>query len=192
MIPLFIIYEVFLMENNYMSYKPVNDDLQSFPDPLESSAAGQGQGEVKSGSLMERKMLEMLHQGFHIETISSKSYKQLCDAVIAEDDKKIIKDIMLDTVKHRKCFEELFYNFCGARPAGPPEQQPRHHFRSKTLPQIFEERMLEELLNVEFYRHIYFALANLEYRDTLFEIITDKLRHSQLLNYLYAKYRCGV
>jgi len=139
-------------------------------------------------SLLDRKLLEMIVHAAEGEAAATKYYSRLSQMMTDEKDRKTVHDIALDEAKHRRLFDELYYNISGAR------IPPFEHFNEPTEPagtflEIFEERLYDELHDAEFYRQIYFALINMDYRDVLFEIITDEKRHAQLMSFLYAKYK---
>ena len=143
-------------------------------------------------ALLDRKLLEMIAHAAAGEAAAVEYYNRLSGMLIAADDKKTVHNIALDEAKHLRLFEELYFNLSGLRmpPLEPSEAKPSHNRQPEgSFPAIFEERLHDELGDVEFYRQIYFALANLEYRDILFEAITDELRHAQLMGLLYSKYR---
>lgn len=141
-----------------------------------------------TSNLMDRKLLEMISHAAAGEAASMEFYKRLSEMLIAAEDKKTVRDIALDEAKHHRLFEELYCSLAGVR-MPPPTPSDESTTPTGTFPAIFEGQMHDELSDVEFYRQIYFALSNLEYRDILFEIITDELRHAQFMGQLYAKYR---
>lgn len=162
----------------------MNDYYGEFP--------GQGypEDETTGRSLSEKKTLEMTLAAMRVKNSAAAYYKSLENMMIADDDRRLVHGIMLDKIKHMRFLEEIYMNFAGlkpdttnATPVADDEGSPRG-----TLPSIFSRRLLDELYDTEFCRQIYFALNSLEYRDVLFEITTDGLRHAQILNYLYTKY----
>jgi rubrerythrin len=137
-------------------------------------------------SLLDRKLLEMIAHAAAGEAAATRYYARLSDMLDGRD-KKTVHDMALDEAKHRHLFEELYANIAGVRmpPAESTEPtEPQGH-----LPEIFEERLYDELGDAEFYRQIYFALINMDYRDVMFEIITDEMRHATLMSHLYSKYK---
>ena len=144
----------------------------------------------KPGPLLDRKLLEMLIQAAAGEAAAANFYKDLSFKINNEADRKIVYDTSLDEVKHRRMFEELYHSLSGTHmpPYEAVEPGAADHAHS-SLPDIFADRIKDELADVEFYRQIMFALHTMEFRDILFEIITDEMRHAQLFNYLYAKYK---
>ncbi|MCL2702688.1 MAG: ferritin-like domain-containing protein [Defluviitaleaceae bacterium] len=137
--------------------------------------------------LLDRKLLEMIAHAADGETAAVKYYTRLSD-MLEGADKKTVHNIALDEAKHRRLYEELYFNIAGTRML-PPHTPPEPVEPKGSLHEIFEERLHDELSDVEFYRQIYQALLNLDYRDILFEIITDELRHANLMSQLYAKYK---
>ena len=57
--------------------------------------------------------------------------------------------------------------------------------KPKTYLEGLKKALFGELKAVEKYRVIREAMPNRYYRDILFEIITDELKHSAKYNYLY-------
>ena len=145
---------------------------------------------IRPPGLLEKKLLEMITHAAAGEAAAREYYMRLSDMLISSCDKRTVYDIALDETKHYRLFDELYLALCGERMPKPNMHDlPESTIPGGNLPAIFEERLHDELHDVEFYRQIYFALNNVEFRDILFEIITDELRHAHLMNLLYAKYK---
>jgi rubrerythrin len=138
-------------------------------------------------SLLDRKILEMIAYAAEGEAAAVKYYTRLSE-MLSGQDKKTVHNIALDEAKHRRLFEELYTAISGARLpyGGNSHEKPEP---AEFSAEIFEERLYDELGDAEFYRQIYFALVNMDYRDILFEIMTDEMRHAQLMTFLHAKYK---
>jgi len=144
---------------------------------------------METGNLVNRKLHDMILHAIDGESDAIKYYSQLAEAMsrggAAAEDVKTVQDIVLDEAKHRRLFEELYQAISGAPPAPrttPPEAGPGADMREN-----FKHSLRDELGDAEFYRGIYFALQTQEQRDILFEIMTDEMRHAQLMSMFFAQ-----
>lgn len=129
-------------------------------------------------------ILEMIREAIKDEIKDGKYYDELANKVENENDKKALHKIHADEVKHSKMLKEIYHMLTGEYPDISVEAPTV----GCDLPQIFSERLYEELDAVEFYRKLMFVFLNLEIRDMLFEILTDEQAHAQIMNYLFSKY----
>lgn len=95
--------------------------------------------------------------------------------------REIIKGIRDDEMAHNKVFKTMYKQLAG-REAEPEEEEVM-------LPGSFLEGISKalkgELNAVKTYRKIMAGLPNNSYRDSVFNILTDELRHGNLYNYIY-------
>ncbi|MCL2406416.1 MAG: hypothetical protein FWC95_00660 [Defluviitaleaceae bacterium] len=136
--------------------------------------------------LQERKLLEMIIHAATDEAAATRFYTRLSERLTGED-RKTVHNIALDEAKHRRLFEDLYFRI--AHRQMPAIETDKEEPLPENLPDIFEDRIYDENADIEFYRNIYFTLINMDYRDVMFEIMSDESRHASLLNLLYAKYK---
>lgn len=99
----------------------------------------------------------------------------------AESIKDTIISIREDELSHNKIFKKMYRQLTGTD-AKPEESEfiPPEDFIDGIL------RALNGELNaVKKYREIMNGMPNLYYRDKVFNILTDELRHGSLYNYIY-------
>lgn len=109
-------------------------------------------------------------------------YTYLINLAPTYEEKEIIKSIRDDEVKHNKYFKQIYKDFTGI------DLKPKKGAivkRPKSYADGIKQALFGELKAVENYRVIREAMPNRYYRDILFEIITDELKHSSKYNYLY-------
>lgn len=95
---------------------------------------------------------------------------------------QIIEGIKDDELGHNQIFKMMYKQLTGKDAPEPEEQEPEY-------PQNFIDGIAKalkgELDSVKRYRIIMEGLPNNSYRDQLFNILTDELRHGNLYNYIY-------
>lgn len=99
----------------------------------------------------------------------------------AEEIKDTIISIKEDEISHNKMFKKMYKQLTGMD-AKPVEEE-------FVPPENFVEGILKalngELNAVKRYREIMNGMPNLYFRDNVFNILTDELRHASLYNYIY-------
>lgn len=99
----------------------------------------------------------------------------------AKSIKDTIESIREDEMSHNKMFKTMYQQLTGVE-ANPTETE-------FVPPENFTEGILMalngELNAVKRYRTIMNGMPNLYYRDIVFNILTDELRHANLYNYIY-------
>ena len=115
---------------------------------------------------------EWLINNIPTEGITSKQAKEIKDTIIS------IRD---DEISHNKVFKEMYKIFTG-KDANPEEEE-------FVPPASFVDGILMalngELNAVKRYRVIMGGMPNLAYRDMVFNILSDELRHANLYNYIF-------
>lgn len=109
-------------------------------------------------------------------------YDHLISVAPTREEKDIIVSIRDDERKHNRLFREMYRDFTGMEvPAGGEEtfEKPRTYIEG------IKKALFGELRAVEKYRAIRRALPMGPYRDVLFDIITDEIKHSSKYNYLF-------
>lgn len=115
-------------------------------------------------------------------------YHCLMELAPNETAEKMIESIRNDEIKHFKMFRAIYEEltcrpFCGI--SKPEFSEPENYCEA------LEKALAGELKAVEFYRRIMFGLCTRWQRDMLFEIITDELKHSVKVNFLYTSAHCS-
>jgi rubrerythrin len=109
-------------------------------------------------------------------------YDYLISVAPTDDEKNIIASIRDDERGHNKMFRQIYKNITGVDvPTGEDEEfvKPISYLDG------IKKALFGELGAVEKYREIRRGLPSTMYRDILFNIITDEIKHSAKYNYLY-------
>jgi rubrerythrin len=109
-------------------------------------------------------------------------YDYLISIAPTDDEKKIIASIRDDERGHNKMFRYIYNNITGVDV--PPGNEEEFVKPISYLDGI-KKALFGELSAVERYREIRRGLPATMYRDLLFNIITDELKHSSKYNYLF-------
>lgn len=111
-------------------------------------------------------------------------YDYLLSIAPTEQEKQVITSIRDDERKHRSLFRRLYTDLTGQRPGvtgeGETFQRPASYLEG------IEKALMGELKAFEKYRVIYKYIPA-QYRDIIFEIMTDELKHASYYNWMYAK-----
>jgi len=132
-------------------------------------------------------IIEMVVDAVKAEDKDSAYYKKLSQMTPSEEDKDILYKIHLDEEKHKKMFEDIYYQLIGEN---INIKTDNYDIPSNNMISELAKKIIEELEAVEIYRVLLFSFLNLELRDMILEIITDEQAHTQKLNYLFSKYNC--
>ncbi len=109
-------------------------------------------------------------------------YEYLISVAPTIEEKDIIVSIRDDERKHNRLFRKIYKDFTGMEvPPGEDEtfEKPKSYLEG------IKKALFGELRAVEKYRAIRRALPRGAYRDVLFDIITDEIKHSTKYNYLF-------
>lgn len=109
-------------------------------------------------------------------------YDYLISVAPTEEEKKIIASIRDDERGHNKMFRQIYKSITGVDlPTGEDEEfvKPISYLDG------IKKALFGELAAVEKYREIRRGLPSTMFRDMLFNIITDEIKHSAKYNYLY-------
>jgi len=109
-------------------------------------------------------------------------YDYLISVAPTSEEKEIIASIRDDERRHNRLFRKIYKYFTGMEvQSGGKEtfERPRSYIDG------IKKALFGELRAVEKYRAIRSALAMSPYRDVLFDIITDEIKHSSKYNYLF-------
>jgi rubrerythrin len=109
-------------------------------------------------------------------------YDYLISVAPTREEKGLIESIRDDERRHNRLFRRIYKDFTGMEvPAGQEEafEKPKSYLDG------IKRALFGELSAVERYREIRKDLPEGLYRDILFDIITDELKHGAKYNYLY-------
>ncbi|WP_443660299.1 ferritin-like domain-containing protein [Clostridium algidicarnis] len=109
-------------------------------------------------------------------------YDYLISVAPTTEEKDILTSIRDDERRHNTLFRKIYKDFTGVEvPSGDEEtfEKPKSYIEG------IKKALFGELRAVEKYRDIRSALPIGPYRDVLFDIITDEIKHSSKYNYLF-------
>lgn len=112
-------------------------------------------------------------------------YDYLISVAPTEQEKRVIASIRDDERKHRRMLRQLYQQLTGRTPPSGLGEQEAFRKPGSYLEGI-EQALFGELKAFEKYRGVYLNLPAI-YRDTMFEIMTDEMKHANYYNWLYAK-----
>lgn len=129
-------------------------------------------------------VLPLLRRAIQGERNDELFYDYLIQNAPSNQDKEIITSIRDDERWHRQMFKQMYYALTGqtieSTDSMPFERPPSY------LAGI-EKAIFGELGAVELYRKIYFTIPYTVFKNMVFEILTDELKHASKYNFLYAK-----
>lgn len=128
------------------------------------------------------KSLEGIKSAVQSEREDELFYDYLISVAPTAEEKEIIASIRDDERGHNKMFRQIYKGITGVDiPAGEEEEfvKPISYLDG------IKRALFGELGAVERYREIRRGLPTRMYRDMLFNIITDEIKHSAKYNYLY-------
>lgn len=131
-----------------------------------------------------QKSLGLIKEAVSGEREDELFYDYLISVAPNQQEKNIIASIRDDEKKHNMMFRRIYKDLTGMEVE--VEEEEEFEKPSSYLEGI-KRALFGELKAVERYRVIRQGLPNRYYRDMLFEIITDELKHSSLYNYLYTE-----
>lgn len=108
-------------------------------------------------------------------------YDYLISVAPSEEEKKIIQSIRNDERKHNGMFRRIYQDYTGQSIVVPQDvtfEKPTSYIEG------IRRALFGELGAVERYRDIRAGLPNRYYRDMVFEILTDELKHATKYNYI--------
>ncbi|MDF2513091.1 MAG: rubrerythrin [Herbinix sp.] len=108
-------------------------------------------------------------------------YDYLISVAPSQEEVNIIQSIRDDERKHNEMFREIYAYFTGEEiqaEENPEFEKPRSYIEG------IKKALFGELAAVERYRNIRAGLPVNYYRDMVFEILTDELKHADKYNYI--------
>lgn len=126
--------------------------------------------------------LQLIKEAVADEREDQLFYEYLISVAPTNEEKLIIASIRDEERRHNKLFKMIYKDITGqeAPPVNGEDVQ-----RPKSYKDGLVKALFGELAAVEKYRVIRQGLPNTYYRDILFNIITDEMKHSAKYNYLY-------
>lgn len=125
--------------------------------------------------------LQMIAEAVQGEKEDQIFYNYLISQAPTKEQKDIIASIRNDEIKHNKLYKNMYKELTGRDVVLKPEEefQPPASYKEGIKKALFGE-----LKAMERYRIIRQGLPNRLYRDIVFEILTDELKHATLYNYI--------
>lgn len=127
--------------------------------------------------------LQLVREAVQGEREDEIFYQYLISVAPTQEEKEIIASIRDDERKHNQMFRKIYRAFTGQELQsmdGEQFEKPANYVDG------LRTALFGELRAVEKYRNIRQCLPYGIYRDMLFEIITDELKHASKYNYLFA------
>lgn len=127
--------------------------------------------------------LELMKEAVQDERNDELFYEELIKLAPNREQAAIIESIRDDERAHNKMFREMYRALTGQEITGTSDEQ---HKKVRTYSEGLQQALMGELGAVEKYRNIWFGLSPGIYKDTVYGIILDELKHSAKYNYLIA------
>ena len=108
-------------------------------------------------------------------------YDYLISKAPTQEQKDIITSIRNDEIRHNQLYKQMYKALTGIDVAILPEEE---FVPPATYKEGIKKAFFGELKAMERYRIIRQGLPYREYRDIVFEILTDEMKHAQLYNYI--------
>lgn len=131
-------------------------------------------------STLERS-LKLVKEAIAGEREDELFYDYLISEAPTKEQKDIITSIRNDEIKHRKLFRQIYKAFTGmdvGEVSGEEFQKPKSYIDG------IKRALFNELKAMEKYRIIRQGLPSRCYRDVVFEILTDEIKHAIKYNYI--------
>lgn len=125
--------------------------------------------------------LTLIEQAVSGEREDELFYDYLISVAPTQQEKDIISSIRDDERRHNKMFRMIYEAFTGRVIQTPTEVQFQ---KPQSFIEGVEKALMGELKAVEKYRIIRAGLPNRYYRDMVFEILTDELKHASKYNFI--------
>lgn len=125
--------------------------------------------------------LALVNQAVTGEREDELFYDYLISVAPSQEEKEIIQSIRNDERKHNRMFRKIYQDFTGhsiVTPENVTFEKPTSYIDG------IRSALFGELGAVERYRDIRAGLPNRYYRDMVFEILTDELKHATKYNYI--------
>ncbi|MNW46262.1 Rubrerythrin [compost metagenome] len=125
--------------------------------------------------------LQMIKEAVQGERNDELFYTELIHLAPSQEQVTIIESIRNDERGHNKMFREMYRALTGQTITGTSNEQ---YEKVNSYTEGLQRALMGELSAVERYRKIWFGLPAGIYKDTVFGIILDELKHADKYNYL--------
>lgn len=125
--------------------------------------------------------VQMIKEAVQGERNDELFYNQLISLAPTQEQVAIIESIRNDERGHNKMFREMYRAFTGQEITGTSSEQNEG---VQSYIQGLQQALQGELGAVERYRKIWFGMPVGVYKDTVYGIILDELKHAAKYNYL--------
>jgi rubrerythrin len=125
--------------------------------------------------------LDLVSQAVQGERKDELFYDYLISVAPTQEEKGIISDIRDDEKKHNRMFREIYEYYTGYE---LPQADRQDFMEPASYLEGIKEALFGELAAMERYRIIHAGLPSRYYRDMVFEILTDELKHADKYNYI--------
>lgn len=132
----------------------------------------------------QQAVLPLLQQSVQGERNDELFYDYLIQNAPSQEDIDIITSIRNDERRHRRMFKQMYYTLTGQMieaNSNEPFTPPASYIDG------LRRALFGELSAVELYRKIYFMVPFKVFKNMVFEILTDELKHASKYNYLYTR-----
>lgn len=126
--------------------------------------------------------LELIKESVQGERNDELFYDELIKLAPTTEQSTIISSIRDDERSHNQMFRKIYQELTGHEIYGVSSEQ---YQQVGSYINGIQQALLGELSAVEKYRKIWFGLPTGIYRDTIFGIILDELKHASKYNYLF-------
>ena len=125
--------------------------------------------------------LDLVSQAVQGERKDELFYDYLISVAPTQEEKRIISDIRDDEKKHNRMFREIYEYYTGYE---LPQADRQDFTEPASYLDGIKEALFGELAAMERYRIIHAGIPSRYYRDMVFEILTDELKHADKYNYI--------
>lgn len=116
---------------------------------------------------------------------NKKEYALLLSLTNNDDDKKVIEDIMDEEIKHNKILRNIYFELTGKKIGDT--RVSMHEDNLLNYKKNLQKSLERELHELSWYKKIMAAMPDRTKSLAIMDIITNKLKHANLYNYLLSK-----
>jgi rubrerythrin len=125
--------------------------------------------------------LDLIKEAVQGERNDELFYDELIRLSPTSEQAQMIESIRDDEREHNRMFRDIYLELTGHPVTGISNEQ---FIKPSSYVQGLQSALMGELAAVEKYRRIWFGLPAGIYKDTVFGIILDELKHASKYNYL--------
>ncbi|MBB4824750.1 rubrerythrin [Sporosarcina luteola] len=133
-----------------------------------------------------QRSLQLMAEAVQGEREDQLFYDYLISKAPTAEQKEIITSIRNDEIRHNQLFRQMYQQLTGQEVSMGKEEE---FIPPVSYIEGIKKALFGELKAMEKYRIIRAGLPYREYRDVVFEILTDELKHATLYNFLYTENR---